>query len=100
MIDTLAPVGAAPVRTIGFDNVVRSEWTKLRSLRSAIVCGALIVVGMIGIAVILGIRWSKQQGLMPDGFDPTLTSLSGVYLAQIVAGTVGVLTISSEFTTG
>jgi hypothetical protein len=100
MIDTLAPVSAAPVRTIGFDNVLRSEWTKLRSLRSMILCAGLIVVGMIGIAVILGIRWSRQTGPMPDDFDPTLVSLSGVYLAQIVAGAVGVLTISSEYTTG
>lgn len=102
MIDMLAesPVAAAPARTIGFGNVLRSEWTKLRSLRSMIVCAALILVAMVGIALALGIRWSRQAGPMPDDFDPTLVSLSGVYLAQIIAGTVGVLTISSEYTTG
>lgn len=102
MIDMLAesPITAAPLRTIGFGNVLRSEWTKLRSLRSMIVCAALILVSMVGIALVLGIRWSQQTGRMPDGFDPTLVGLSGVYLAQIIAGTVGVLTISSEYTTG
>jgi ABC-2 type transport system permease protein len=102
MIDTLAqsPVDAKPALTIGFDNLLRSEWTKLRSLRSMILCAGLIVIAMLGIAIILGIRWSRQDGAMPDDFDPALISLSGVYLAQIVAGAVGVLTISSEFTTG
>lgn len=102
MIDVVAhaPVGAAPTRPLGFDNVVRAEWTKLRSLRSMILCAGLIVVGMLGVALALGIRWSRQSGPMPDGFDPTLVSLSGIYLAQIVAGAVGVLTISSEYTTG
>lgn len=102
MIDMLAetPVGTAPARTIGFDNVLRSEWTKLRSLRSMILCAVLIVLAMVGIALVLGIRWSRQTGRMPDDFDPTLVSLSGVYLAQIIAGAVGVLTISSEYTTG
>lgn len=102
MIDTLAqsPVGAASVRTVGFGNVLRSEWTKLRSLRSMMLCAGLIVIAMIGIALALGIRWSRQTGAMPDDFDPTLVSLSGVYLAQIVVGAVGVLTISSEYTTG
>jgi len=33
-------------------------------------------------------------------FDPTLTSLSGVYLAQIAIGTLGVLVISSAYGSG
>ena len=35
-----------------------------------------------------------------DGFDPTLTSLNGIYLAQVAIGTLGVLVISSEYGTG
>jgi ABC-2 type transport system permease protein len=93
-------VAAGPVRTIGFGNLLRSEWTKLRSLRSMTLCAALVVLCMVGVALALGIRWSQQTGAMPDDFDPTLVSISGVYLAQIVAGAVGVLTISSEYTTG
>ena len=35
-----------------------------------------------------------------DGFDPTTFSLNGLYLAQIAAGALGVLVISSEYSTG
>lgn len=86
--------------TIGFDNVLRSEWTKLRSLRSSRLCAALVVVLMFGLAIVMGARWAHQSGAMPDGFDATNVGLSGIYLAMIVVGTVGVLTISSEYATG
>lgn len=86
--------------TIGFGNVLRSEWTKLRSLRSTSWCASFVVLSVVGLAVFLGVRWSRQQGSMPDGFDATNVSLSGVYLAQIVLGAFGVLAISSEYTTG
>jgi ABC-2 type transport system permease protein len=86
--------------TIGFDNVLRSEWTKLRSLRSSQLCAGLIVLLMFGLAIVMGARWAHQSGPMPDNFDATNVGLSGVYLAMIVVGAVGVLTISSEYATG
>jgi ABC-2 type transport system permease protein len=90
----------ATFETVGFGNVLRSEWTKLRSLRSTYLCTALVVLAMGGIAVIMGARWAHQSGAMPDNFDPTNVTLSGTYLAQVVVATVGVLTISSEYGTG
>jgi ABC-2 type transport system permease protein len=39
-----------------------------------------------------------QQSL--SGFDPTLTSLDGLYIAQVAIGALGVLTISGEYGTG
>lgn len=86
--------------TIGAGNVLRSEWTKLRSLRSSQLCAALVVVLMFGLAIVMGARWAHQSGPMPDKFDPINVGLSGVYLAMIVVGAVGVLTISSEYATG
>jgi hypothetical protein len=86
--------------TIGFANVLRSEWTKLRSLRSSQLCAALVVLLMFGLAIVMGARWAHQSGPMPDKFDATNVGLSGVYLAMIVVGAVGVLTISSEYATG
>ncbi len=91
---------AATVTTVGFPNLLRSEWTKLRSLRSTYWSAGFIVAATVGIAVVMGIRWSRQSGSLPPDFDATNVSLSGVYLAQLVVGALGVLTISSEYTTG
>lgn len=86
-------------RTVGFGNLLRSEWTKLRSLRSTYLCGALTVVMTVGLAVIMGIRWSHETRPLPVNFDATNVSLTGFYLAQVVAGALGVMVISSEYAT-
>ena len=70
------------------------------SLRSTVVCLGLTVVATVGLAVALGARWAHEQGKILSGFDSTNTSLGGVYIAQIILGTLGALTISSEYTTG
>jgi ABC-type transport system involved in multi-copper enzyme maturation permease subunit len=96
-----ASTAAGTYRSVGFDNVLRSEWTKLRSLRSTTVCGTLAVVATIGLAVALGARWAHQTpGTIQSDFDATNVSLSGVYIAQLIVGTLGAMTISSEYTTG
>ena len=86
--------------SIGFGNVVRSEWTKLRSLRSTAVCGGLTILIVVGLAITLGARWAHQHGPLPPNFDATNMSLSGIYLAQVVVGTLAVMMISSEYATG
>jgi ABC-2 type transport system permease protein len=92
------------VRTVGFGNVIRSEWTKLRSLRSTYWCALVVIVVVVGIAILMGIKWADVLASDPpdkrDGFDATLTILGGVYLAQVVLGTLGVLVISGEYGTG
>jgi ABC-2 type transport system permease protein len=102
MTDLLVRPAAAP--TVGYGNVLRSEWTKLRTLRSTYACVAVIVVSMVGIAWLTGYRWQQiltdgAKGDRPD-FDATLTVLNGVYLAQLVVGTLAVLAITSEYATG
>jgi ABC-2 type transport system permease protein len=93
--------GSTPAQpTIGFANLLRSEWTKLRSLRSSVVCLGLLVLIMIGLAVAVSARWAHQSGPVPIGFDPTNIALSGVYLAEVVVGALGVMVISSEYATG
>jgi ABC-type transport system involved in multi-copper enzyme maturation permease subunit len=98
-----APKPALTARTVGFGNVMRSEWTKMRSLRSSYACLGLVVLSVIGIAVLMGIRWHQVlagNAAKADGFDATNVTLSGVYIAQVVLGAVGVLAISSEYGTG
>jgi ABC-2 type transport system permease protein len=91
---------AASATTVGFENLLRSEWTKLRSLRSTYWCAASIMLATVGLGIFMGARWAHQAESLPPAFDSTNTSLSGVYLAQIIVGALGVLTISSEYATG
>lgn len=98
------PAPPATATTVGFANVLHSEWTKLRSLRSTYWCLAAVAVCMLGIAVVMGIRWADVLASDPPGkgfgFDATNTTLAGVYLAQVVLGALGVLVIAGEYGTG
>jgi len=86
--------------------VLRSEWVKLRSVRSttatlAAAGGALLVFGLL-FAAILGGVLSAGDGDPASEFasDPTGAALSGTMLAQLIIGVLGVMIITSEYTTG
>ncbi|KPM53890.1 ABC transporter [Frankia sp. R43] len=82
--------------------MLRSEWTKFRSLRSTWWTLALTVVAMIGLAVLLCAIATDGTTLDPENadFDATAPSLGGALLAQITIGVLGVLMITGEYTTG
>ena len=89
--------------SVGFGNVMRSEWTKLRTVRSTYWTAVIAVLATVALGAVICARFATEidngkQSL--DGFDPTLTSLNGIYLAQVAIGTLGVLMISSEYGTG
>ena len=83
--------------------VLRSEWTKLRTQPSALwaLLSAVILVIAFGILYSL-----LREARPPHGaaairsFDPVAVSLSGVQLAQLAVGVLGVLLITSEYATG
>lgn len=84
--------------------VLRSEWVKLRSVRSSTVtlaaaAGALLVVGLIFSAILGGVL---STGEAPDEFggDPAGAALAGVMIAQLIIGVLGVLAVTSEYATG
>jgi ABC-2 type transport system permease protein len=84
-----------------FANVLRSEWTKLRSVRSTYWTMLFAVAVTIGVSVIVCVKWAEDiRHASGDTLDPTLTSLNGLFLAQVAVGTLGVLVISSEYGTG
>ena len=100
---TAAPesLHAYPPRTIGLPNVVRSEWTKLRTVRSTYWTAIAAAVGTIGIAVLGAtqyVRTFDPRNL--EGFDAANFILQGLYFAQIALGALGVLTITGEYATG
>lgn len=86
--------------TVGFGNLLQSEWTKLRSLRSTYWSAGFVVLATVGLGVFMGARWAHQHGPIDPEFDATNVSLSGVYIAQIIVGALGAMTISSEYATG
>ncbi len=82
--------------------VLRSEWTKLRTQPSAYwaLLSAVILVTGFGILYSLLREARPPHGAAIASFDPAAISLSGVQLAQIAVGVLGVLLITSEYATG
>ncbi|MGW9214016.1 ABC transporter permease subunit [Embleya sp. NPDC055664] len=79
----------------GFGRVLLSEWTKIRTVRSTV--WTLIV--MVALILGLGMLIAGLANPKPDD-DYVSISLIGVIIAQLAAATLGVLTISAEYTTG
>lgn len=87
-----------------FRAVVRAEWTKMRSVRSTM-WTLLVTVGLaIGFGALVGVTqvnsWDTLDPAERLRFDPTSFSLSGLFLAQVAVGVLGVLVITSEYATG
>jgi ABC-2 type transport system permease protein len=99
----LAPKGVE-VKAVSQARVIKSEWTKLRSLRStrwSLLAAFLIVVGL-GILICIARANHIESESRHDQltFDPTGTSLVGSFLAQLAIGTLGVLLMTGEYSTG
>jgi ABC-2 type transport system permease protein len=99
---TVVPAAEAPALTAStrpqvLPNLLRSEWAKVRSVRSSYWTLAAAVAAMIGYGAI---NSASHAGARPGSFDPILMSLSGVLLAQLAIGVLGVLVITTEYSTG
>jgi ABC-2 type transport system permease protein len=86
-------------------SLLHSEWIKLRSLRSVLWTTVTVVALMAGLGALFS--FGKAHELAVSGtaadraaFDPTAASLSGMLLAQIAVGVLGVLVVTSEFASG
>jgi ABC-2 type transport system permease protein len=83
--------------------VVRSEWTKLRTLPStawSLLVAVALIVGFGAVYSLVRVTRPPRQPADLAGFDPTAISLSGVQLAQLAIGVLGVLLITGEYATG
>jgi ABC-2 type transport system permease protein len=94
----------AAFRASTFADVLRSEWTKLRSVRSTF--WALTVTVVLGIALGAVISAATAHGYPrfsvseKQSWDPTGISQSGMVIAQLAIAVLGVLCISSEYSSG
>jgi hypothetical protein len=82
-------------------DILRSEWTKIRTVRSTWLAATATAVASIGISLLALTgqiqAWTEQ---LPDGWDPTQESLKGLLVGQLLIGMLGALTITAEYTTG
>jgi hypothetical protein len=85
-------------------DVVRSEWTKLRSVRSTYWTLLAAAVALIGLSALLCSifvgRYDTLSAVDKATFNPTAFSLNGSMLAQLAMGVLGVLVITAEYSTG
>jgi ABC-type transport system involved in multi-copper enzyme maturation permease subunit len=95
------PLGVEPVTQ---RRVVRSEWTKLISLRSTRYALAATLLLAIGIGIlacaVFESRWPHLSAADRHDFHPLSVSLAGVNFAQLALGVLGVLVITGEYSTG
>ncbi|NEE00850.1 ABC transporter permease [Phytoactinopolyspora halotolerans] len=105
---TLVPPAGSPraddvsAQNVTLPRVIRSEWIKLRSLRSMIVTLALTAAAVIATGVLVSML-SNGAPIAADGegiYDPAGNSLFGATLAQVVLGVMGALVVTSEYSTG
>ncbi|MCW2983788.1 MAG: transporter permease subunit [Conexibacter sp.] len=85
-------------------NVVRSEWTKLWTLRSTRWSLLAAVVAMAGLGILVAAvqmsRWTHLDPHERAVYDSIDTGVGGYHLAQLAIGVLGVLVISGEYSTG
>lgn len=82
--------------------VIRSEWTKLWSLRSTRWTLLATVVVTIGSSTLVSWAVATEQGSSrpPGPLDATAATLFGVMLGQLPIAVLGVLLITGEYSTG
>ena len=94
---------AGPARSgYSFRTVARMEWDKLRTLRSTWYILAVLAASMIGLAVILlsHENYAQMPAAGRASFDPAHDCFIGLVLGQLLTGTLGVLAITTEFSSG
>jgi ABC-2 type transport system permease protein len=105
MIEPTAPArpGNRGDQRVTLARVIRSEWTKLRSLPStawSLLAAAVLIVGVGALYSLLRVARPPGDPAAVAAFDPTAVSLAGVQLAELAVGVLGVLLIAGEYATG
>ncbi|MEW2293117.1 ABC transporter permease [Streptomyces sp. NPDC006743] len=84
--------------------IIRSEWTKIRSVASTVWTLSLAAVVTIALGMLISALTRSEFGNMPArerlSFDPTFISFAGMTLGQLAMIVFGVLVVSNEYSTG
>ncbi|MFD8235828.1 ABC transporter permease [Streptomyces sp. NPDC059696] len=84
--------------------VVRSEWTKIRSVASTVWTLSLVVVVTVALGMLISAlsknEFDSMKAQERAEFDPTFISFAGMSLGQLAMIVFGVLVVSNEYSTG
>jgi ABC-type transport system involved in multi-copper enzyme maturation permease subunit len=87
-----------------FRDVVASEWTKLRTVRSTY--WSLLIAVLLGIGLSAAIAAANEHAYPKMTahdrltFDPTSLSTAGLFFSQLALGVLAIMAVSSEYSTG
>ncbi len=84
---------------VTFLHVLRSEWVRLRSLRSTWITMLITVALVIGVGALACYGYVSREHEV-EAIDPTFRSLLGWVLGQLAFGVLGVLVVTGEYATG
>ena len=86
----------------GFRTVARMEWQKLRTVRSTWCLVAAFAAAMIGLAVLVLGRadYAQLPAAGRASFDPAARAFLGLVPGQLLLGSLGVLAVTTEFSSG
>jgi ABC-2 type transport system permease protein len=88
-----------PVETTNLSHALRSEWTKIRTVRSTMWTLGIMVTLVLGVNMLM--LWAIAASGLDTFSDPVLSpGLYGLMLGQLAVITLGVLVITSEYGTG
>ncbi|MFY9926621.1 MAG: ABC transporter permease [Streptosporangiaceae bacterium] len=102
---TRSPVLPPPAGRAGLGGTLRSEFTKIRSVRSTYWTLLVLLVVSVGIGAAISAgtaaNWSHTSPSDRATFDATQASIAGLfYLGQLVIVVLGALVCTSEYSTG
>jgi ABC-2 type transport system permease protein len=106
MTTTAAPIAAPSAlhreltTRLTFPHLLRSEWIKLRSLRSTVWCLAVVVALTLGFGLLMSFAIAAN---VTEGTTSELglqASYLGTSLTQLVVAVLGALVITGEYSTG
>jgi ABC-2 type transport system permease protein len=95
--------GRAGVHSVTFPRVVTAEWIKFRTVRSTVWTVLITIVAMVGINTLAAwaMSMAPEEAQGGPGTSNVVSLLSsGVTMAQLVVAVLGVLTVTTEYTTG
>ncbi|NUP48345.1 MAG: ABC transporter permease subunit [Catenulispora sp.] len=98
-----APTGPA-FRRAGFGDVISSEWLKLRTVRSTFWTLITLFAGSAAVSLLICVaaadQYAKDRAAGNPDASPDIVLLGLAFVGQIAAYVLGVMTISTEYTTG
>jgi hypothetical protein len=101
-IAVFEPDTTGPVQLVS--DVMLSEWTKIRTVRSTFWTLLSAAVAMIGISAIASAvivnQWDSLKDADKLAFSPLEIGVAGAFFAQLAIGVLGVLVITTEYGTG